>query len=559
MCIFLFLCASSAFGLSEKISLFASDITVHTDGHLEVHETITVSLNEGRRGIFRDFPTTYYLKGGLKSCVDFKPERILRDGIETQYAIDYLENGVRIKIGDAYNRLNAGTYTYDIYYSTDRQLGFFESHDELYWNVTGNGWQFPIEQVKANIHLPEGTQIKSIEAYTGPYGSKKANYSATSFNNNAECRTTKPLNTGEGITLVATWRKGVITSPTAQQIWWRFIVDNLAYLILALGLLMTIGYAIYVAMILAENGSRTIIPLFHPPAHITPAQARYLVAYGYDSKALAAELIDMAVHGVISIERKKVFLSSHYELKLLESAPQELMSKYHSLVSVLFLKSKTITLTPMNGDIIQATNTALNNQLMIGLGQYFDRADKHLGVLLMLCFTTAVLYFICGGIMDHPLMLLYVFIFILAYIVVWNSIKCYTPRGKKVLDEIEGFKLFLKTDQDYLHFTSTPPTRTPELYEKYLPYAVALDVEEQWTAQFASVFERLKQQGTPYHNHWYMHDLHRLHHHTSVRAESQLGSTLDHAMSTKAPGSSSGSGGRGCSGGGGGGGGGGAW
>lgn len=554
------MCASSVFGLTEKISLFISDITVDADGQLNVHETITVTLKEGRRGIFRDFPTTYNLKGGLKSYVDFHSVRVLRDGKETHYAVEKLDRGVRVKIGDSYTPLNGGMYQYDIYYSTDRQLGFFKEHDELYWNITGNGWQFPIDAVQAYVHLPNGTQIKSIEAYTGAYGSQGTDYKADKINEHeAVWHSTKPLKTGEGITLVATWQKGIITAPSTQSDWYRFIKDNLAYFILILGILLALGYAIYVCMILSDEATGTVIPLFYPPGQLTPAQTRYMVEYGYDSKALAAELIDMAVHGVITIERKKNFLFSYYEIKRVETISEQLQHKYHSLLSKLFLKSSTITLTPMNNDIIEATNTALKNQLMIGMGQYFDHRDEYVAALVTMGFMTIALYCLSGGFFDHALVLAYAISFCVALALIWCAIKCYTSLGKKLLNEVEGFKLFLKTDREYLHFTSTPPTRTPELYEKYLPYAVALNVEEQWTAQFASVFESLRQQGIPYHNHWYIHDLHKLHHHTMVHSSSNLGSALTHTMSIKAPGSSSGSGGRGSSGGGGGGGGGGAW
>lgn len=552
--------AGSSFGLAEKISLFVSDITVSTDGHLEVHETITVHLKEGRRGIFRDFPTTYYLKGGLKSCVDFTPTRVLRDGVQVPYAIEQLENGVRLKVGDPHHRLEGGTYQYDIYYSTDRQLGFFKEHDELYWNVTGNGWQMPIDAVRAVVNLPPDADLKSIEAYTGVYGCQGSDYKAEKKSaHEAVWRTTKPLASGEGITIVATWQKGIATQPSVKSNWMQFFKDNLPYFILILGMVLALVYAIYVTIILSDKDKGTIIPLFYPPEQLTPAQTRYLVEYGYDSKALAAELIDMAVHGVITIERKKSFLNSYYEIKRVKDIPAHLQHKYQSLLSTLFLRSSTVTLTPMNNDIIEATNTALKNQLLIGMGQYFDQRDEHIGALVMMGFMTIALYFMCGGYFDHGLVFAYAIAFCAAFILIWNGIQCYTLRGNKLLQEVQGFKLFLATDRAYLHFTSTPPIRTPELYETYLPYAVALNVEKQWTAQFASVFERLKQQGTPYHNRWYMHDIHKLHHHTSAHGATELGSTLGHAMSTKAPGSYSGSSGRGSSGGGGGGGGGGAW
>ena len=496
----------------------------------------------------------------LKSCVDFNLQQVLKNGADVYYIQESLDNGIRIKIGEGHKPLARGTYTYDIFYTTNRQLGFFDTHDELYWNVTGNGWLFPIDNVKATLHLPSGALLKSVEAYTGSYGAKGTDYEARINAHEATWQTKSPLAQGEGITIVATWPKGVITVPTLSYSWYRFIFDNLAYLILWLGLLICLGYAFYAYTVLSKkNEQGIIIPLFFPPGNLSPAQTRYLIEYGYDNKALAAELIDMAVHGVITIEKKKSYVSSHYEIKRLDAIPQELLDKYHSILTCLFGKSPVISLTQSNGDTIESTNTALKNQLLIGMGQYLDHRDEHIAALVCIGFMTAALYFLSGGLLDHPLVWISVVAYCGAFIFVWNQIKCYTPRGKKLFNEVEGFKLFLKTDQERLHFTSTPPIRTPELYEKYLPYAVALDVEEQWTAQFASVFEELKQQGTPYINRWYLHDVHRLHYHTGGGAPTKLGSRLGHSISTKAPGSSSGAGGRGSSGGGGGGGGGGAW
>ena len=47
-----------------------------------------------------------------------------------------------------------GIHEYQLRYQTSRQLGFFEDYDELYWNVTGNGWMFPIDHAGARIELP---------------------------------------------------------------------------------------------------------------------------------------------------------------------------------------------------------------------------------------------------------------------------------------------------------------------------------------------------------------------------------------------------------------------
>ena len=64
-----------------------------------------------------------------------------------------------------------GEHTYTLSYRTDRQLGYFENHDELYWNVTGTGWMFPIDAASARVRLPAAVAAAQIavEGYTGTF------------------------------------------------------------------------------------------------------------------------------------------------------------------------------------------------------------------------------------------------------------------------------------------------------------------------------------------------------------------------------------------------------
>ena len=136
--------------------------------------------------------------------------------------------------------------------------------------------------------------------------------------------------------------------------------------------------------------------------------------------------------------------------------------------------------------------------------------------------------------------------------------KVYTPSGRALQDKIDGFELYLKTAEiDRMKTIGTPPVKTPELYEAYLPYAMALGVEYLWSDQFTSVFENLAAQGIPYVPRWYVGKNVRL-----DRLASDLNSSFSKAIisaSKSAPGGVSGFSGGGKSGGGGGGGGGGGW
>lgn len=139
----------------------------------------------------------------------------------------------------------------------------------------------------------------------------------------------------------------------------------------------------------------------------------------------------------------------------------------------------------------------------------------------------------------------------------FNLLKAPTLLGRKVLDQIEGFKMYLSVaEKDHLNALA-PREKTPAHFEKYLPYALALGVEQAWAQKFNDVLKNIS--GEEYRPSWYSG--HGFHYTNPGMFASALGSSVSSAIasSSTAPGSSSGGGGGGSSGGGGGGGGGGGW
>jgi hypothetical protein len=137
-----------------------------------VRETIDIfaEQREIQRGILRDFPTIYTDRNGTRLTVGFEVIEVRRNGNPEPLRSNRSSNGKRIRIGDKDVFLGVGLQRYQITYRTTRQLGFFGDYDELYWNVTGNGWTFPIEQARTIISLPDGARIRQHAAYTGYQG-----------------------------------------------------------------------------------------------------------------------------------------------------------------------------------------------------------------------------------------------------------------------------------------------------------------------------------------------------------------------------------------------------
>ena len=182
LCLLLLLCFSSA-NADERILEFHSDIVVKQDGWIEVTETIKVRAEGKRiqRGIYRDFPTDYEDKLGNNYVVDFEPLTVLRNDEREDFHSDNFYNGVRVYFGRSDYFIEHGEHTYTFRYRASRMLGFFKQHDELYWNVTGLDWAFPIDAASATVSFDFPVQANEVfvEAYTGPAGSTDRDYAAS--------------------------------------------------------------------------------------------------------------------------------------------------------------------------------------------------------------------------------------------------------------------------------------------------------------------------------------------------------------------------------------------
>src|SRR5207249_1649530 len=283
-------------GAVERILDFVSDVRVERNGDLVVTETIAVQAEgqEIRRGIYRDFPTTYHRpRDGSQVIVGFQVLAVTRDGNPEDYSLENFNNGVRVRIGSANRLINNCRHEYAIKYITTRQIGFFQDFDELYWNATGNGWNFVIDRAEARITLPEAVPFRQSAFYTGPQGATGRDASVVEQRpGRIVFRTTRPLSPHNGLTVAAAWDKGVVTPPSAAEEarWW--LADNLAVPVAVAGLALLLSFYYFAWLRVGRDPPRgTIIPLFGPPTGMSAAATRYVLNLGFDQRCFTAAIV----------------------------------------------------------------------------------------------------------------------------------------------------------------------------------------------------------------------------------------------------------------------------
>ena len=637
--LFLFLspwCAFSATDRTEHILDYHSDILLQPDGTFLVRETITVNATGSRirQGIYRDFPTRYKDRFGNNYVVGFQFISAECDGYaETTRVQDQL-NGKRIYLGDPKYFVSSGRHTYVISYTTNRQLAFFPDHDEMYWNVTGNGWLFSIDHASATVTLPENIANDDVklDGFTGPLHSFDRNLTQQRQPDRTYFfETTRPLGKAEGLSIVLSWPKGLIAPPTREQQLNYFFSDNRTALLILLGLLILTLYYLFVWYSVGRDPVRGVVmPLYEPPANLSPAAARFLVRMGFDNKTFAAAILDMAVRGFLTIKEQ----AGSYTLYRTKAGNRVLTPDEKQLAAVLFDGRDQLWLHNENHTIIKASITALKAWLKLAEEKVYFFTNRRflipavifsiamvLGVAALqsplslfgtvfltfwlsiwslacaglaigcgtawkaafqsptskgllagkaILFTLFSLPFFGGEVMGIVFLAKFSSIFVAGFLFLSVALhiafhyllKAPTVAGRRLMDQVDGFKLFLgAVDGDRLNRVM-PPDQTPETFEKFLPYALALDLEQAWSQKFAGQLGAAGQ--SPTNGNAYTPSFYSGTNWNGFTASGFSGGfagsfTDAISSSSSAPGSSSGSDGGGGSGGGGGGGGGGGW
>ncbi|MCB9989915.1 MAG: DUF2207 domain-containing protein [Rhodospirillales bacterium] len=599
---------------AEKILSFDSRIAIQPDSSVIVTEIITVTAEqqEIRRGIYRTLPNKYTLPGGRTVQPRLDILEVKRDGKTEPYHIQKSSRETKIYIGQENVFLKPGRYTYTLSYQMGGMVLFEQDYDELAWNVTGTQWAFPIEKATAHVILPNGAPVRSYDAYTGAYGSKDKNFTVRkNIDGSLAFMTTTPLAPRHGITVAVSFPKGYVAEPdmfSASQ------YDLRPHFMTAAVIGIILFYYILIWLLVGRDlRDEPIIPLFTPPKDISPALCGYIHYMGGISveKCFAVALVSMATKGAIRIEKEG---RKTYKLEKLTgpSAPLSLGEKllsqklftrnarsftfgkkysakaagafktfkkeiihetgrlYFKKNLLYFVPGVILTLVLMWMIVAKAAFSAyvliliyigvLVPDLLLKLVQIPARGFKAdmldikaiLGLLIFIGFFSVMLAE-ADIVLTIPDMLLGLEFFIIGVItlVFYQLLKAPTIGGRRVMNEIEGFKLFLQTADGEKFRHLDPPEITKELYESYYPYAMALDVEKNWSKKFeAAIISATGEPPGDYHPVWY--------HGGSFRPGNFSGSMSRGIAAAVTVPSSSSSGG-GFSGGGGGGGGGGGW
>lgn len=548
---------------AEKINDYQVNLEVGTEGVLHVQEIIEYDFGAfEHHGIYRDIPVKYRARGGnyeVRLTV-----KDVTDPLNNKYIYTTSREGknLRIKIGDP-NEMISGIHTYKITYDIERAINFFDDHDELYWNVTGNEWPVYIDNVSAHVVLPEDISSSDIDisCFTGATGSEEQDCLGTVKDSEADFLTENVLYMNEGLTIVVGWPVGFIQRPNLwQKILW-ILADNWSFLvpIISFIVLFVLWY---------RNGrdaakSFTVIAQYEPPHGLNPVEVGTILDFRVDKKDVTGMLLDLAVRGYIKIRyiEKKGFLGKEdFELIRVGNGTDLVKPYEQKLFESLFSKNQFTSrkLSDLKNKFYKDEQT-ISKEVYDNLtkqGYFVKNPDSQRWSYLI----AAILLFFIGFILLAATFEYNAFIgvslgltgclfFIFSFIM-----PARTKKGVLAREHCLGYKQYLSVaEKDRIAFHNAPK-KSPKEFERGLPYAIVFGVEKEWAQSFQDIYKTQPS--------WYEGNMNNF---SAVLLAHSLGTFSTHmngamhSPSSGASGGRSGFGGGGFSGGGFGGGGGGSW
>lgn len=513
-------------------------IEVQPSGELVVTETFDVTFLESRRGIFREIPIVYRTKIGDRMKLEAEVESVLQD--DASAVTDIYEQGdnLVIRIGNPVIYL-VGDHTYQITYTLQDAVLFFDTYDEIYLNTMQTGGDLALGDFTATVKLPGGAEVIQFSCYSGAFGSTEQNCTTT----RGEDGSIRFEHTGP-FTFAVGFTKGIIPEPTLKQRIAELILENLFAGIAVFPALFAFGlWSAYGK----DDEIGTIVTEFSPAPGLSPAQHGRIAEFSFNKHTVASMVIFLAVSGYLKI----VQTGDDVQLFKLKPAGDDLDEDHKTFLNELFKKGDML---PMN-DFGKVFAPSVMSSIKASLDRFHDKtlltSSSRVWQALVVGFAIFMGFIALDVIISYGIVNTVATLMSAVVVAIFGVLMTKkSPEGIQTYRRVKGF-------QDFIHTAERFKARWAEkehLFENYLPYAIAFHDTDHW----ASVFKNYRLENVSWYQGPDMLDVLIL-----ASLTDSLGSSMQSAVSkateSSASSGGSGSGGGGFSGGGFGGGGGGSW
>jgi len=493
--------AASASARQLKIEKFSVELFVQPDSTLDVNETIEANFIGEWHGLYRTIPVEYVTPQGFNYSLFVKFEGAT-DAAGQPLKVESSRQGHYLKWKIYVDDATDVVRTIHLHYLVRNGLKFFEDHDELYWNVTGDEWDVPVGDASAQILLPAGVSGVRTNEFTGSYRSRGQDAEVTASENTVEVSMTRPLSFHEGLTIVVGWDKGFVKEPGTSDLVGQFLASNWP-----ISLPIPVFLIMFWLWYTRGRGPRVgpVAVQYAPPEGMSPAEAGTLVDENAAMRDITATIVDLAVRGYIVIEEKEtsqmmgLLHNKEYVFHLKKGLQEWPGLKAHELALLAGIFSNgaqtDVDLSSLQNVFYKNLPGIKNNIFdeLMERGYFQHRPDYVRSGYVTGGIVVGFLLIFIGNTLSQK-MGMAIAPFFVAAILSGGIIAGFgwfmparTADGVKALAGVLGFEDFLS------HVEAGRMDRisqTPETFEKFLPFAMALGVEKKWVGAFQNIYSQ---------------------------------------------------------------------
>ncbi len=502
-----------------------SQINILENGKVSINETINVDYKSlPHHGIYRDLIFKKDSTDSKKHYISYEIDQVLMDGVSVPYTKSYTNDFFELKIGDP-SKTISGIHTYKLVYIATGALGGFSDHDELYWNVTGNYWTIPILNSKASVNLPKDG-ILNLTCYQGISASTTPCFSSIEGKNSAIFQTTQSLNSGEGLTLVVGFTKGLVpilegNPPPA------FSLDPIDVLVFSLISLITFFVMFYLWWkkgrdswfnrryiddprttdeVKPIGGHDTIVVEYDPPEKLRPGEMGQILFEDFRATSLTATFVDLAARGYLQIKEEEkglILKTKDYTFVKQNKNWDDVLPYERDFLEGIFANLDFVSLSDLKKTLYLTTKDVKEkiNQEMVDKKYFKDNPGKvkswYAGIGTTLFIVPFIAFSVSSlqNIFQHETSILLAMIVSGAIVVIFGLfMSARTAAGHEMKNRILGYKLFISTAEKYRQQFF----ERQNMFNEILPYAILFGVTEKFTNAFSDLGT------TPPQPNWYV-------------------------------------------------------
>ncbi|MDO8571387.1 MAG: DUF2207 domain-containing protein [bacterium] len=497
---------------AESIENYEVILRVNTNGTLNVSEGIHYDFGTlEKHGILRKIPLVN--QDGPR--IHIKTVSI-NDENRNTYHYTEKESGdiLEYKIGGS-NTTLTGRKTYWLNYDVSNVIRPFKDHDELYWNAIGTEWSVPIAHATVRIEIPEEIPTVSATAYcyTGASGSDTKDCSITTEDHAFIITANRSLYHGEGLTVAVALPvegiQGLATMSRVEKI--ERFSQKYFPIVIAVSVVIFAPLLFFIILLLQrkkwvssiiipkELKNKPVIPEYGPPEGLTPFDVSILSDRTFDMQDIGPVIIDLAIKGYLKIrylDGEGWLKKRDYEFIKLKDGNDLEHFAYKEVFALLFKIAGPDSVTHDSIKLSELKNregkaSALALILQKKSSQHLEREgyviwDRSRNTILIVSGIGSFLV-IVGIYISFIALPLIIVGAVLIFISTKMKVLKLTQKGIDTIYHLLCFKEFLAMTESEKYKLINAPELKPELFEKFLPYAMAFGIEKKWAEKFSTI------------------------------------------------------------------------